>query len=213
MNWNPIHRAEWNRKDTFSAFFSDRPCTFSMTVSLDITQLDQMRRRAGLKLFPVLLYGISSVVNRHAEFRMDLDAQGEPGFYSHSNPSYPVFHPETKTFTTVWTEYHPDFSRFLQAYEEDLRLFRNSIRESKPIQGSNLFYVSSIPWASFSGFHLNLQKGYVNFAPIFTIGKYSWTDGRLQLPLASQVHHAVCDGYHLSRAVNELQEWADAFSL
>ncbi len=31
-------------------------------------------------------------------------------------------------------------------------------------------------------------------------------DGRIVLPLAVQVHHAVCDGFHICRFVNELQE-------
>ena len=33
----------------------------------------------------------------------------------------------------------------------------------------------------------------------------------MRLPLAVQVHHAVCDGYHLSRFMNGLQTWMDAF--
>lgn len=32
-----------------------------------------------------------------------------------------------------------------------------------------------------------------------------------KLPLAVQVHHAVCDGFHVSRLLNELQEWLDYF--
>ncbi len=32
-----------------------------------------------------------------------------------------------------------------------------------------------------------------------------------KLPLAVQVHHAVCDGFHVSRLINELQSWLDAF--
>ena len=41
--------------------------------------------------------------------------------------------------------------------------------------------------------------------PIFTIGKYYEENGSLILPLAIQVHHALCDGFHLCRFVNELQ--------
>ena len=42
--------------------------------------------------------------------------------------------------------------------------------------------------------------------PIFTLGKYYEEDGKILLPLAVQVHHAVCDGFHICRFVNELQE-------
>ena len=88
---------------------------------------------------------------------------------------------------------------------------RNAPELSKPPAGKNLFNVSCIPWSSFTGFNLNLQNGYDYFLPIFTIGKYFSDGGKMRLPLAVQVHHAVCDGYHLSRFINGLQTWMDAF--
>ena len=63
-----------------------------------------------------------------------------------------------------------------------------------------------LPWAGFEGFNLNLQKGYDFLLPIFTMGRYREEGGRTLLPLAVQVHHAVCDGFHLCRFVNGLQE-------
>ena len=66
-----------------------------------------------------------------------------------------------------------------------------------------------VPWISFEGFNLNLQKGYDYLLPIFTMGKCYEENQRYRLPLAVQVHHGVCDGFHLSRFVNELQELVD----
>ena len=78
--------------------------------------------------------------------------------------------------------------------------------EAKPGTPANTFPVSMIPWTSFDGFNLNLQKGYDYLLPIFTLGKFEEEDGICRIPLAVQVHHAVCDGFHLSRFLNELQE-------
>jgi chloramphenicol O-acetyltransferase type A len=38
------------------------------------------------------------------------------------------------------------------------------------------------------------------------LGKYYEQDGKVLLPLAVQVHHSVCDGFHVARMFNELQE-------
>jgi chloramphenicol O-acetyltransferase type A len=38
------------------------------------------------------------------------------------------------------------------------------------------------------------------------MGKFKDVKERCLLRLAVQVHHAVCDGFHLSRFINELQE-------
>ena len=76
----------------------------------------------------------------------------------------------------------------------------------KPGTPENTFPVSMLPWASFQGFNLNLQKGYDFLLPIFTMGKFQTENGRTLLPLAVQVHHGVCDGFHLCRFINGLQE-------
>ena len=67
-----------------------------------------------------------------------------------------------------------------------------------------------IPWASFTGFNLNLQRGYDYLPPIFTMGRFQEEGGRTNLPLAIQVHHAVCDGFHLSRLVADIQALIDS---
>ena len=77
---------------------------------------------------------------------------------------------------------------------------------ARPNTPANTFPVSMIPWASFSGFNLNLQKGYDYLLPIFTMGKFYQENGKTLLPLAVQVHHGVCDGFHLCRFVTELQD-------
>ena len=62
-----------------------------------------------------------------------------------------------------------------------------------------------ITWVSFNGFNLNLQKGYDYLLPIFTFGKFYKENDIYWLPLSIQVHHAVCDGFHTCRLINELQ--------
>ena len=43
------------------------------------------------------------------------------------------------------------------------------------------------------------------------LGKYVEADGKRMLPLAIQVHHAVCDGYHVGKFIELLQAGIDAF--
>lgn len=49
--------------------------------------------------------------------------------------------------------------------------------------------------------------------PIFTLGKYFERDGKRFLPLSIQVHHAVCDGYHIGLFVEKLQNKIAEFDL
>ena len=55
-------------------------------------------------------------------------------------------------------------------------------------------------------FNLNLQKGYTYLSPIFTLGKYYKEDDKFLIPLSIQVHHAICDGFHVCQFLNELRD-------
>lgn len=196
----------WERKEYFQHYFTQVPCTCSAVFKLDITAL----RRRREPLYPAMLYGISTIVNRHREFRMACTESGQVGYYDLMHPCYTIFHQDTQTFSNLWTTYTPDYQSFLSAYRADQQQYGHQHgMEAKPHTPDNTFPVSMVPWASFDGFNLNLQKGYDYLLPIFTMGRFYEDNGKILLPLAIQVHHAVCDGFHLCRFVNQLQELLD----
>ena len=207
MHFEPIDLSHWERAEYFTHYLSEIPCTYSMTVRLDVTGVKQ----SGKKLYPAMLYALAKAVNAHPEFRMALDADGKPGVYDRMHPSYTVFHKDTQTFSNLWTVFDEDYAVFCQNYQQDMKTYGGIHRmDAKTGLPENSFTVSMLPWASFEGFHLNLQKGYTYLEPIFTIGKYTGQNGRYTLPLAVQVHHAVCDGFHACRLVDDVQATLDS---
>lgn len=213
MKFNIIDLKNWERQRTFEHFYHEVPCTYSINGNIDITNLMREAKENNLKIFPTIIFHIAYIVNRHSEFRMSKDENGNIGYYENLDPSFTVFHDETKTFTNVWTAYNNDFNGFYKNYLEDmLRYGNNKTTASKPVVDSNTFDISCIPWVSFTGFNLNLKNSYDYLLPIFTIGKYFEDNGKTKIPLAIQVHHAVCDGYHVANFINELQESVDKFS-
>ena len=203
MEFQKINPETWKRKEYFDHYVSHVPCTYSITVKLDITAL----LKQGAKLYPAMLYAITTIVNKHEKFRTAFNEKEELGVYSQMIPCYTVFHKESETFSNIWTEYHPDYAEFLANYEKDQKEYGCLEGMSpKPNLPDNNFPVSMVPWTSFEGFNLNLEKGYSYLLPIFTMGRYYKNEERWLLPLAVQVHHGVCDGFHVSRFINELQE-------
>lgn len=116
MEFRIINLENWDRKEYFHHYSSQIPCTYSMTVKLDITRIIEKKER----LYPAMLYGITTIVNRHEEFRTAQNDNGEVGIYSDMIPCYTIFHKDTETFSNLWTEYDPDYQRFRKAYEDDL---------------------------------------------------------------------------------------------
>lgn len=206
MIWKEIDRSAWKREEYFNHYYSVVPCTYSITTQLNITKL----RASKLKLYPTMLYFLSKIVNHHDEFRMSISTEGKVGVFDTLFPCYTVFHKDSETFSNIWTEYTEDYRVFCRQYEKDMKQYGNVERMiAKPNVPENTFPVSMLPWTTFEGFNLNLQKGYNYLLPIFTMGKFYEKDKQFYLPLAVQVHHAVCDGFHVSRFLREVQELLD----
>ncbi len=211
MTFHLIDKENWKRKEQYKLYQNIIPCTFSMNVEIDISHLLGQVKNKKMKFFPVILYGITKIVNQHKEFCIGVNEDGNLGYYDNVNPSYTVLHKQEETFSNIWTEYDDKFNKFYQNYSDDMEKHGDKKDLNPKPKIANVFNVSCIPWVSFKGFNLNLQKGYDYYPPIFTIGKYHNEGDRVLLPLAIQAHHAVCDGYHVARFVNELQEWTNTF--
>jgi len=207
MNFKPITISKWNRKEYYHHYLDEVSCSYSMTMNLDLTHLLKELKKRNLKLYPTMIYLISKIVNQHEEFRTAIDKDKNVGVFDFLNPSYTIFQKDSETFTNIWTEYNPLFSEFYDQYQLDVKEY-GAIKTflAKPETSPNLFTISSIPWVSFTGFNFNLPKLTHYLLPIFTTGKYFEQNDKIWLPISIQVHHAVCDGFHISRFVLELQE-------
>lgn len=52
--------------------------------------------------------------------RTALDENGQVGVFSEMLPCYTIFHKETETFSSIWTEFTADYTEFLQNYQKDI---------------------------------------------------------------------------------------------
>lgn len=200
-----IDLAHWERREFYEHFINEVRCSYSTTVSIDITPL------LGQRLYPAMIWLLTLTVNQMPEFRTALTEEGL-GVYDFLHPSYTIFNQSSKTFSSIWTEFNSSYPAFLRAYEADTAAWSSSLKFSpKPDQPRNTFDISMIPWLSFTAFDLNVFGEGKHLLPIFTMGKFSDQGDRRTLPLAIQVHHAVCDGYHVGKFIAALQEKIDAF--
>ncbi|WP_077927225.1 type A chloramphenicol O-acetyltransferase [Wohlfahrtiimonas populi] len=208
MQYQIIDLASWNRQEHYN-FYRQIQCNFSLTTEIDVTNVVAFYKHYHYKFYPVMIYLITQAVNQVPALKMALKNE-QLIEWETVLPSYTIFHPESETFSSLWTEYHSDLTEFMRAYEEDFAEYQYNLALSpKPNLPENHFNISSLPWMSFSGFNLGFSEVNDHFAPIFTMEKFSEKDGKLLLPLAIQVHHAVCDGFHIGRFIDLLHECID----
>lgn len=80
IKFNRIDLEKWNRREYFNHYTNEVPCTYSLTVNIDITSLRATIKEMNKKIYPAQIYMIANAVNQHKEFRMATNPQGELGY-------------------------------------------------------------------------------------------------------------------------------------
>lgn len=207
MGLTRIDMDTWPRREHFEHYYRDVRCTYSLTVEVDITAPLAAAKARGIKTYPMQLYLLATAVSRVPAFRTTYSQAEGPGYWDVSHPSYTVFHRETETFSSIWTEYNPDFSVFYARVLADIAAYGGSTLFAPKVgEPDNTFSVSSVPWVDFTAFNLNLYTEGTYLSPIFTIGRHRVDAQGVRMPLAIQVHHAACDGYHVGVFCRTLED-------
>ena len=205
MNYEVINTETWERGELFRFYIEKLRNVMSMTVDTDVTKLVSFVRAHGLKFYPAMMWAVSKAVNGRAEFRYGWK-NGDLVRWDYVSPYYADFHGEDERFVKLVTEYSGDLSefhaRFLADREryKDLRAF--DLKEIPP----NTFDVSCLPWVRYRSFDIHVFDEGRYLAPVVTWGRFETENGKTVMPLSVNIHHAVADGWHLSRLFADVQE-------
>ncbi|WP_062180676.1 CatA-like O-acetyltransferase [Dysgonomonas macrotermitis] len=208
--FEPIDLDKWERRKYFDYFYHKIKTKYNLTKNIDITRLIEVKEEKGIKIYPTLLYLITRAVNRNKEFRISFNSEGVLGIWNYVNPAYTIFHDDDKTFSDVWSEYSENFAVFYANILTDMETYKD-VKEIKarPDQPANFCLISSLPWLSFDGFGQDTFTESSLLFPFIRFGKYFEQDGRILLPLAVFINHAVADGYHTCKLINDIQYLSD----
>ncbi|HBN2351254.1 TPA: type A chloramphenicol O-acetyltransferase, partial [Salmonella enterica subsp. enterica serovar Typhimurium] len=163
--YTTVDISQWHRKEHFEAFQSVAQCTYNQTVQLDITAFLKTVKKNKHKFYPAFIHILARLMNAHPEFRMAMK-DGELVIWDSVHPCYTVFHEQTETFSSLWSEYHDDFRQFLHIYSQDVACYGENLAYFPKGFIENMFFVSANPWVSFTSFDLNVANMDNFFAPV-----------------------------------------------
>lgn len=204
MNYKKISVESWNRAAIFKHFIDDVRCVLSITTEVDVSDVLAFCKTGGYRFYPTFLYLVSRAINRRDEFRMRFDENEDPVLWNEVSPSYIVFHPEDELFTRLITAYSADFQSFYQSVLSDMDTHKDARGLEVSYSEQNTFDASCLPWLHYSACDLHVFDAGIYLSPIVTWGKYQEFDGTSVMPLTMQVHHAVADGFHVSRFFDDV---------
>ena len=211
MNYSKIDLNTWKRGSLFKFYIDNMRIVMSLTVDIDVAPLLAYARKNKLRFYPAMIWVVAKVINSHDEFKYAWDSNGNLIRWDSISPFYAIFNQEDESFTKFVTEYSDNLLDFCKRVENDRKKYENE-RAIIKNQPQNFFDVTCLPWVRYKHFDVHVFDDGKFLAPVVTWGKYEQvSDNKVLMPLTMNIHHAVADGFHLSRFFNEVQTLINSF--
>lgn len=207
INMKEIIFKNRHRQKHFEFFNTMNHPHFSITANVEITHLLKYLKEKSLPITPSLVYLIARAANEIPEFRWRI-RNGKVFEHKTVQPSFTVFTEVADVFSFCTVTYEPNAKKFIQrAYKKSNLMLKEPIFEDEEGRDDYLF-LSSIPWVSFTGLEHAMHHHPSDSIPRITWGKFFGVNGKTQMPLSVQVHHAVADGRHVGYYFQKMESMA-----
>lgn len=197
----------WERKEIFN-FFQTFDCPrYSVTLSIDCTNVYAFCKEKSVSFFLVCLYIFLKANNDIPSFRLRTDENGDVIDLETVNASTAILKPKSELFKSVYIPFRPTLTAFIEEAEKQIDALENqsglpSIQRQKK---TGAVSITCSPWYYFEGISLP-YKDKNQAMPIIAFGKFKEENARKILPYALQVHHSFIDGLQVGQFVSDVEE-------
>jgi len=194
----------WNRKEHYDFFKNFTDAYFSVTIDKEVAKAYDYAKRHEISFFVLYLYACMKAINSVDNFKYRIQ-KDKVIIHDVVHASATILR-EDNTFGFSFIHYHEDLNIFNVNFEAEKERILNS-NNLFPIQNTDdCIYCSAMPWLNFSGHKEPLLGTVKESVPKLAFGKFVKKEGKLMMPVAISVNHALVDGYHVGLFVEKSQK-------
>lgn len=202
MTYDVVNLATWPRAAQYRLFRTYQQPHYATTVRMDVTHL-MARKSAGISPYRACLYAIGTGLHAVPElcmrFRKDSVVQHKMITLSMTVPT------DAGSFGYAYVPYLADFAAFdTQARSLIDRVAQDGSLDANTKERDDLAYLSCMPWLDYTAIN-NALPGPDDCIPRVTWGKFTQREGRWDMAMTLEVHHALVDGTHVGACFAAVQ--------
>ncbi|MCU6433578.1 chloramphenicol acetyltransferase [Undibacterium sp. Jales W-56] len=197
--------ATWKRREHFAYFSQFEEPFHGIVANVDCTWAYQYCKQQQHSFFLFYLYQVLNAVNQTDAMRYRIE-DGQVVDYARINASATVQR-DDHTFAFCDFPFDPSFHGFVSGAQAAM----DRVRQSSGLGfnagqiDNDVIHFSAMPWISFTGLTHARQFKEKDSVPKISVGKYVQQDGKLMMPVAVFVNHALVDGYHVHLFLQKLE--------
>jgi chloramphenicol O-acetyltransferase type A len=196
----------WARRDTFDWFRRFDNPFFNVCVRLDVAPLRSALRARGERGLALACYFVAlRLANAQAPMRYRIEGE-RVRVHERVGGSTTVLRDDGDSFGFADFDDQPRYEAFAAGARAAIEAARRSRAplEPKPEDTARIHF-TTLPWLHFTSFSHARNWGREDSVPKLAFGRAEPDGTRLWLPLSVEVHHALMDGLHVGRYVQEFE--------
>lgn len=195
MEPRTLDLAAYPRRAHFDYFRQMTNPYLSVTAPCDITALRRLTQERGLPFFLTVLHCAINAANAVPELRQRIRGEGIVE-YDRCLSSHTVALPDG-TYCYCTLDCAQPLGAFLPAAQAEVARVKAAPSLGDGADPDELFFVSSLPWLTFSAISLPTPTP-ADSNPRITFGKFTQEGDRVLLPVNLTANHALVDGLHFA---------------
>tara|TARA_R110002012_G_scaffold273100_1_gene458912 strand:- start:266 stop:769 length:504 start_codon:yes stop_codon:yes gene_type:complete len=162
-----------------------------------------MAKEKKMSFFLYYLYRALKAVNRIENFKYRI-IQNDVYEYEQVNAS-PTINRKDGTFGFAYMNYFDEEAEFYRNALKEIEKVQNSNSLLPALTGENVIHFSAIPWINFTSLSHARSYSQADSCPKISFGKITEVNGVKTMPTSIHVHHALMDGFHVGKFIEEFQ--------
>lgn len=205
-----IDLGNWKRKEHYEFFHRMDYPQYNICMDIDVTRFLQFTRRKELSFYYSMIFATTTVVNRVENFRYRIQ-NDQVILHDKIHPSFTDMNrdPDDDLFKMVTIDLTNDIGEFVKIAGQTNENQKVFLVPEKLIGRDDLIYITCIPWISFTHVSHTISLNRNDSVPRISWGKYYQQGEKILLPFSVQTHHALVDGIHVGKYVQQLQTFLD----
>jgi len=201
----------WKRKEHFNFFYRMDYPQYNVCMNIDITNFLRFTKEHNLSFYYAMIYAVMDIANQSENFRYRI-RDGKVVLHDCLHPSFTdnSIEPDDDLFKFVTVDMCGDLFEFVEKTKEISKHQADYFPMEKIIGRDDFIFITCVPWISFTHLSHTITVNRNDSVPKISWGKYFTEGDKVLLPFSVQVHHALADGFHVGKYVNDLQKYLDS---
>lgn len=210
---NQINLENWKRRGHYEFFHRMDYPQYNICMDIDVSNFLKFTRQKELSFYYAMIFASTTVLNRIENFKYRI-RDDKVVVHEKIHPSFTDMdkNDEDDLFKMVTVDLTDDIEIFVRTAKQTSENQKEYFVPDKLIGRDDLTYITCLPWISFTHISHTISLNNNDSVPRLSWGKYYQQGEKTLLPFSVQVNHALVDGFHVGKYIEQLQIFIDSIA-